>query len=251
MPGAEQPDNLPQILDGVGFDSFDGPVSRRQAIASARALVARLETPMETMVHLSHEIPALYSALKVAMDQDVFEELDRDNGSPKTPQQLARNADPNLLNRFLRHLAAMDIIGQAGPGLYSPTPKSSALRNPTINAAVTYFKDVTVEAFLSLPAFLEHTDFRNPDSASYSNWQYMLGRNESHFQWLAEHPAIERNFANLMAGYTSQRGSWLDVYPGKAILDGAEGNTTLVVDVGKFRQAARVTGPAPPRQSWF
>lgn len=234
MPETAQPDNVMQALNGIGFDSFRDPASRKEALASARALVTRLETPIETMIHMSHEIPALYSALKVAMDQGVFDTLDQEGGSPKSPQQLAREGDSALLNRFLRHLAAMNITGQADPNLYTPTRHYSALRNPTINAAVNYFKDVTTVAFDSLPGFLEHTDFKNPDSAAYSNWQYMLGKNESHFQWLAEHPAVERNFANLMAGYTSQRGSWLDVYPGQDILENAYSSGPLLVDVGMY-----------------
>lgn len=35
-----------------------------------------------------------------------------------------------------------------------------------------------------------------------------------------------------MAGYTSQRDAWLDVYPGTAILDNAGSKGPLVVDVG-------------------
>ena len=234
MAGLNDPGRISQTLHSINFDSFGNSTSRRELLDSARALVTRLETPIETMIHMSHEIPALYSALKVAMDQNVFNTLDQNNGSPKSPQQLAYNADPALLNRFLRHLAAMSIIGQPGPNLYTPTRHSSALRNATTSAAVNYFKDVTIRAFASLPSFLEHTDFKDPDSDTYGNWQYAVGENTSHFQWLSDRPKIERNFANFMAGSSTERGTWLGVYPGRAILDSAEPTGTLVVDVGEY-----------------
>ncbi|KAL9089188.1 MAG: hypothetical protein Q9159_002659 [Coniocarpon cinnabarinum] len=170
------------------------------------------------MFHISHEIPALYAALRVAHDQGVFETLDSEHGSPKTAQQLARSGDPALLNRFLRMLAAEHIIEQVGPTHYEPTGLSIALRNPAIASAIGIYADMNSNAFISLPKFLEHTKYENPTDIQQSNWQYMLGRDETYFEWLTNNPEIEANFGNFMSGYASQRDSWLDVYPGNEIM---------------------------------
>lgn len=224
-----------KMLNGFQFESFRGEASRKEVLAAARALVTRLETPMETMVHMSHEVPAFNAALRVAMDHGVFEKLNNEPSTPKSAEALSSNKkDSALLNRFLKHLAATNIIKSAGPNLYLPTRHSSAFANPTINAAVDYYRDVTSKAFISLPAFLQHHDYDNPASNPQGNWGYLLGRDESHFAWLANNPEIMKNFGNLMAGYTSQRGSWLDVYPGPALLEGANPDVPVLVDVGKW-----------------
>ncbi|KAL9050526.1 MAG: hypothetical protein Q9162_006591 [Coniocarpon cinnabarinum] len=219
-------------LQDIDIDSFPDSVARGKALAEARALVSRLETPFERMFHVSHEIPAFYAALCVANDQGVFETLDSEHGSPKTAQQLARSGDPALLNCFLRMLAAKHIIAQVGPANYEPTRFSSALRSPAIASAIGIYADMNSNAFISLPKFLEHTKYENPTDIQQSNWQYMLGRDETYFEWLTSNPEIEANFGNFMSGYASQRDSWLDVYPGHEIMDNSDHEGPLIVDIG-------------------
>ena len=226
--------SLLETVNGLDYDSFNGDViARRQALGSAQALVRRLQAPMDYMWELTYEMPALYTALKTAMDQNVYDTLGGVGGGPKTVQQLAGRADPALMTRILRHLAAMGVLTNPGPGLYGPTRHSSALRNAPIYAAVNYDKEVSGPAFLSLPFFLAETGFKNPDSAINGNWQYLTGDNETHWKWLAAHPQEQATFNNVMSGYTSQRGSWLDVYPAENLLASSNQNSTLIVDVGK------------------
>ncbi|KAL9052158.1 MAG: hypothetical protein Q9162_005553 [Coniocarpon cinnabarinum] len=220
-------------LDGITADSFqDDPLARGKALAEARALVARLQTPFESMFHMCHEIPALNAALRVALDQGVFDTLEENNASPKTAQQLTRFGDPALLNRFLRHLAAMHTIEQIAPDLYTSTCHSKALRQPAISSAVNIFRDLHARAFISFPTFLNQTDYRNPDSASRGNWQYMQGSDESVFQFMAQNPETQKTFADFMSGYNSQRNSWVDLLPESAIFDNADEEGPLIVDIG-------------------
>ena len=230
---SESSSDFAQHLQKFDFDSFPNAGSRREALAAARALVTRLETPMDTFSHMSHEIPALYAALKVGMLLNVFETLSQDNGSAKSASQLAGNADPALVVRCLRHLASMNIIGEAGPDLFVPTRHSSALLNPAVSATIDYFRDITSKTFTSLPAFLEHTHFKNPVYAAAGNWQYLLGRDVSYFQWMAENPDKSKNFTNIMIGYNAQWDSWCEVYPGHELLDNANDGDVLIVDIGK------------------
>lgn len=52
------------------------------------------------------------------------------------------------------------------------------------------------------------------------------------FEWLQEHPREMGSFANHMAGYAGDRGSWLDVYPGERLIEGARLEGVFIVDVG-------------------
>lgn len=222
-----------QILNGVQRDDFPDESTRKQVLNAARALVTRLETPIEMVIHMSHEIPALNAALRVALDQGVFEKLDREPSTPKSPEQLTTNANPSLLNRFLKHLATMNIIKLAGTNLYLPTHHSSSLVSPTVHADIDYFRDATSRAFVSLPSFLSDNNYADPTSLlPKTNWQHLLGRDESHFEWLANNPKIMQNFGNFMAGYTSQRGSWLDIFPARTLLENTKADGPLIVDVG-------------------
>ena len=221
-------------LDHINIDSFNDFGSRAEALTMARALVARLETPFETVFHISHEVPALQCALKVALDQDVFQTLENGNGNPKSPQQLTRSGDPSYLNRFLRHLVAMHIIGQAGPDLYVPTRHSAALCNPEISSGIDYYRDITSEAFKSLPAFLKDMGYKRPRPTNKTNWQYLLGRYENFYQYLKIYPEIRKTHESFMAANRSRRGSWLDVFPGNTIFDNADSEGALLVDVDMY-----------------
>ena len=88
-----------------------------------------------------------------------------------------------------------------------------------------------------LPTFLKETNYRNPSDLTGGNFQAALRTEFSAFEWLGQNPEPLDAFANLMAGYTSQRGTWEDVYPiRERLLDGAEDlegmQDLLLVDVG-------------------
>lgn len=226
---------LMQAMESTSSTTFENNiVARRQALASARALVKRLQTPVEAMWEMSMDLPALYCSVKVAMDRQIFDILDQDGGSAKTLQQLAGNADPALINRMLRHLASMHIIQEAGPSLYAPTHHSTALRQPTVYSIVDSDYEVNSPAHMSLPRFLNATNYKNPGSATNGNWQYLKGTKETFWEYLKDHPEEQKTFTNEMIGYTSQRGSWVDVYPGQNILANATPEGLLIVDIGVF-----------------
>ena len=105
--------------------------------------------------------------------------------------------------------------------MYIPTRHSNALRSPENSS----------KAFKSLPEFFKHTHYKDPTSADHTNWHYASGRDQSFFQFLRSNLDVGKNFGTFMAGYTSQRAAWVDVYPGRAILDNADAEASLVVDM--------------------
>lgn len=166
MPGqAGDTGSLIQQLNELNFEAFGGDfVARRQTLTAAQALTRRLQTPMDYMWGMTYETPALYASMKTALDLNMFNALGDVDQGPKSVQQLAGQADPNLVIRILRHLASMGVLTNPGPGLYGPTQHSSALQKPPIYAMINYDKEVSGPAFMSFPFFLAKTDFKDPDS---------------------------------------------------------------------------------------
>ncbi|MCJ1398948.1 hypothetical protein MMC11_002149 [Xylographa trunciseda] len=68
----------------------------------------------------------------IARDLKLFARLDEDEGREKTATQLAKmtDADPTLLSRLLKHIAAMRVINEVGPDTYRSTRLSKALIDP-------------------------------------------------------------------------------------------------------------------------
>ena len=91
--------------------------------------------------------------------------------------------------------------------------------------------------FQNLPMFLEKTNYQNPSNLLDTSWQQALGTKLSFFDWLGHNSDALEVFTNHMSGYTSQRGTWEDVYPiRERLLDENEdlGNTQdlVLVDLG-------------------
>ena len=221
-------------LSGIRIESFDGAEAWQQALAAARALVRRLETPVETAWELSFGVPALYSALRAAHDNDVFEILDEDNGRAKSTAELSSRADPGLMFRILRHLAASHIIEQVGPDLWKGTTHSSDYRRPEVFAAVEYANLISFDSYRAMPSYWRSVDYKPPESR-LGSWQHFTGKKDQLFyDWVAERPEAQECFTNLMKVYTSQRGSWMDVYPTESLISSADAKSQIIVDIGEL-----------------
>ena len=226
------------LLGIVDFESFQGDVeARRITLTAARALVRRLETPMDTLWDMGVANAALLPACRVALHLNVFEALSACGEKPKTTEELAGNeADPALLRRILRHLASMNIIDDCGPNLWGPTRHSDDLRRPEIYALVDHAHDTTVRSLNHLPNYLKERGYKNPGSDSKTNWQIMKKTDQIYFQWMISEPHIQKTHINFMTGYTSQRGTWFDVYPTSEIVRSADHEGPIIVDVGELSQ---------------
>lgn len=91
--------------------------------------------------------------------------------------------------------------------------------------------------FQHLPAFLKQRDYEQPTELLNGPWQYALNTQLSCFDWIGSSPEALEMFTNHMAGYTSQRGTWEEVYPfEERILLGAEdiqkSNDIILADLG-------------------
>ncbi len=208
-------------------------VQRRKALRLARTLCMQLESPMDHILRMSWQEPEYKAALKICIDLKIFDIIGKGADFVSVAEiAAATGAEPALLHRVLRHLASMAALRERNPDSYSLTPLTEALRKPEIASGVEYWFDIAAPTFMSLPKFLAETGYKDPVSTGSCNWQMAKNTKLNFFDYMNENPLELANFAQHMSGYTSDRGSWLDLYPADRLWYGATVNSPILVDVG-------------------
>ncbi|KAF9886976.1 hypothetical protein FE257_010717 [Aspergillus nanangensis] len=209
-------DAVPQILQDIalhGEEFTDVPgQSRLQLLKSARALVRTLETPKESIVRLCWAEPNLYSAIYTAISLGLFPMLSREGDSPKTVSQLGAwsGADPVLLGRILRHLAAMGTIEETGPDEYQHTNLSRSLATDKYGSGFSWIAQGVIPSIYQLPQYLQDSGLRNPTNPTDGPFQHALGTSLHWFAWAAKNPRLLTEFNHHMTAYHQGRPSWMD-----------------------------------------
>lgn len=75
-------------LRSINQASFASAVERKAAVAEARALVNRLESPWETAFRYSWIHPTRMACLRIAMDLGLFKKWKAAGGTPKSEDEL-------------------------------------------------------------------------------------------------------------------------------------------------------------------
>ncbi|KAE8321444.1 hypothetical protein BDV39DRAFT_197596 [Aspergillus sergii] len=173
-----------------------------------RRLLACLETPFEQGWAMTFEGPGLVAGLQLLQGLGIWTkwtEADRQNpGAARTLDELLSWAhttcEPNLLRRFLRHIAALYVIQETGVGTWQPTPTSLAL-----GAQETHAGEVIKAGYpLDIPSFGNYHDVFERDFFSYG----------------------------VMTSLTQYKMIWTDVYDTQPLVAGADLTKLLFVDVG-------------------
>ncbi|KAH7169209.1 hypothetical protein DER46DRAFT_573121 [Fusarium sp. MPI-SDFR-AT-0072] len=154
---------------------------------------------------------------------------------PQSSEKLTAGtkADPVLVARALKHLAANGIIKEVGQDSYVGTPSSMSTRDPTMEGGLIYSFECMIPMFQGLPEFLAPKNYQVPLDANYSPVQYGLRTDKPFFSILRDNAGLGKAFNSLMAGYTKARSRWTEVYPYKDRLsENADANAPWLVDVG-------------------
>ena len=180
--------------------------------------------PLETVV------------LQIGINLDLFNIL-TSASEPLSASVLAAQtgAEPALLQRILRFLAAMPAIKEVGPGLFTANNLTRTLKIPGMAAGVIHNLTTLNPAWAALPSFLEKTKYRNPSDPA--NCPFQLGHNtpEILFDWFPKHPRNHHAFMLWMTAQHEGRERWLDFFPfTEHIADGFrnEPEAVMLVDVG-------------------
>ncbi|KAL8831609.1 MAG: hypothetical protein Q9191_000760 [Dirinaria sp. TL-2023a] len=157
--------------------------------------------------------------------------------SPQSSAGLAQaaGADPLLLRRLLRFLAATRIIGEVDVDRYEATHITRTLSTPIMEAGINHAYDVVGRPTMALPDFLQRTGYRNPDDGTHCPFQDAFRTEDSLFQWFPKNPEDLQTFNFWLTKQREGRSSWLDFYPlEENFLKGFSGGDdgVMFVDVG-------------------
>lgn len=231
--------NLEKILElsaGVTQESFANDGERAQALQSLWGLVARLETPWETIVRLCMGQPALGAALKVFKDLSLFEKWHARGNVEMTAIELAElvNADAALLSRLLRHLAANNLLEETSSDVFKPTLFSQSLVQPVFGEWINYLYDAIIPCFQTLPTWLSKNAYKAPTDPANGVFHAATGWSGGDlFDYYNAHPREGASFNHVMGGVMAHQASWLDIYPHESIVaTERQGVGPLVVDIG-------------------
>jgi hypothetical protein len=236
-----QHDRIAQALRQVSSNGLDyqngDPLARQKLIASAHELLNAAQTPVESLLWNIWALPTRTAALRIAVDLKIFETAASSNSSPKTNDQLAAvtGASPALVKRIARTCASMNMLDEAGPGIYIPNAMTRLLAQPAYAAGIVGCFDGGVPSLAKMPEYLRGTDYKNPENPGDGPFQYANAHEGHAFTWLTAHPEVFAAFHQYVHTLRTHRPSWTDMYPVKdRLVDGLriEGDASALVDVG-------------------
>ncbi|KAL9015591.1 MAG: hypothetical protein Q9185_007021 [Variospora sp. 1 TL-2023] len=229
-------ESLAALKHRLAEEALNEPDGRRKLIAAARSLTNSLETPGESVQRLSY-LPVQTVVLQIGINLDLFNILHR-SSQPWTTQELADkvSADPALLQRILRFLAAIPAIKEVGPGLFTANNLTKTLSIPRLAAGVIHNMITVNPVWAALPAFLERTKYQNPSGGTNCAFQPAFNTPETLFEWFPTHPTHHDAFMLWMTGQREGRDRWLDFFPfPERVGDGFQGDDSqavMLVDIG-------------------
>ncbi|KAK8045535.1 O-methyltransferase [Apiospora rasikravindrae] len=219
-------DKIVQNLDSITADGFNSERDRSKALLAAYHLVARLETPWET--------PALGASLKVAKDLQLFEKWHERGGLAESAKDLSAlvDCDAELLTRLLRHMASNDMLEEVSSDVYRSSPFTTSLLKPAFGEWINFLYDISLPCFYKMPEYLQKTGYKEPADPRDGIYQYTKGHTGDLWQYHSDHPREGTSFNHALGGKMAHQAGWPDIVPLAPLLDGAEEDQPLLVDVG-------------------
>ncbi|KAB8345959.1 hypothetical protein FH972_023011 [Carpinus fangiana] len=238
MAALSDPKQLAGQLSAINPDSFGDDESARLALlAEAQKLVRRLEDPFEAIMRMTYGEPTLICALLIADRMRLFSLLGPESSPPQNAASLAAKigAEHDLVTRVLRHLAAGGVVAEL-PGQNYKTTRLSAMLADSDNCVG--FREVAnryMPIFAAAPAWLEEHNYQCPRDAANAVFQKALGTpGQTFWDWLQmpEHRHASDEFGRLMRLGLQESKTWLDVRDLTSLVQGWDGQSPLLVDVG-------------------
>ncbi|OOF90203.1 hypothetical protein ASPCADRAFT_59926 [Aspergillus carbonarius ITEM 5010] len=211
--------------------------ARQQLLEVIESLLAAVETPREAIGRHCWRSSTGFAAITTAIDLGIFCLL-AENDQPKSVQELAQatGADFILLQRIMKHLAAINAVIETEAGEYTRNGLSHTLAHTKYADSFPVFMDCFYPTVLAIPKFLRQTKYRNPTDIHHIPFQLGAHTACTFFEALADNPVLSAQFNNHMSIYHKGRTSWMD--PGFYPVDQLQGDSpigeddVLLVDVG-------------------
>ncbi|KAL4889361.1 S-adenosyl-L-methionine-dependent methyltransferase [Aspergillus ambiguus] len=211
--------------------------SRLKLLEVTESLLMSLETPRETILRYCWRNPTAFAVIETALNLGLFRLL-AVSDQPRSVAELvtATGADFQLLQRIMKHLAAIGAVIEAGFDLYARNGFSTTLSSTRYSDAFPTVSGTTYRPILAIPEFLQKTNYCNPKDGLDSPFQLGFGTKVSFFEFIQKDPVTSTRFNNLMTVYHQGRASWMDFnfYPVERLIEGMRHDCreVFLVDVG-------------------
>ncbi|TGJ76805.1 hypothetical protein E0Z10_g10834 [Xylaria hypoxylon] len=219
------------------------PGARETLMSLSRDLISNLQLPSEALMRMGWAEPAMMANCRTAVDLEIFGHLKESRETGITTKELAvKCAVAQLthhepLARIMKHLAAMNVVGEKSEDTYSSTPLAEALCEAKYRDGIIFLYDVAGVSFRYLPEYLKKISYTLPTDATNGPFQGAHKTELSAFSWLDHNPAYIQAFNNYMSAYRAGTPSWVDpgFYPvADRLIDGfnSDYSDAFLVDIG-------------------
>lgn len=203
--------------------------SRLKMQDSLRSAAEAMETPYDMILRLFNgalEVPMI----KAGCDIGLFKTLVASQ-TPLTTAEIANatKAEPALLGRILRYLAATRFIMETGKDQFGANLNTQSLADPAIEGSLNYIFTIAIPAYLALPEFMRQTSFRTPPGTQCA-WQQSVKTDMDWYPHYKQHPEQLSYFQKLMS--VPRDGEWFDVVPFAEEAANVSPDHALFVDIG-------------------
>ncbi|KAJ5308890.1 hypothetical protein PENANT_c013G07315 [Penicillium antarcticum] len=221
--------DLQHKLDAVDPDRLDQQ-QKTQWLQACDKLRTRLESPLATasrLVFSAHQ----GMAIRLAVDLRLFDVISEQDGVFNV-EQLQIEAEPLLVKRILRFLAAMSVIHEVDVDKYTTTPMAAALvTSSPLSAAMihgTHFWTVLSK----LPEYFHSNGWQSPQNGLEGPFQFAHSTPAHYFEFLNSNPYYGQAFNTVMSMPFRRTGKdWFEFFP-VASLRVKTLSDPLIVDMG-------------------
>ena len=236
-------EKLVASLEGISAASFDREADRVRVRDALFETLRKVQSPWDIAWEQVWVNGATNAAIKTLIDAGVFTAWAA-NGpdEPKTCAELAAmtGADEQLLRRLVRLLAGQHQLAEVDCDTFAQTPWSRSVGTMGCFPGCygEFYHKLNMPIFGSLPAYLRHTDFRNPTDVDDGNFQFCRNdKSARFFTYIGANSNLISDFNDAMECHSRYNlTSWTEIYPTETVLSAAAANSKggkpLVVDVG-------------------
>ncbi|KAI4133410.1 MAG: hypothetical protein LQ347_002190 [Umbilicaria vellea] len=211
-----------------GRGALTDEASRLKMQDALRGAADSMETPNDIMLRLINAHLEV-AVVRTGCDLGIFKAL-VESDTPLSVEQLSGSsgADPLLIGRLLRYLAATRMITETSKDHFTASNSTQALANPAIHSAMYYIFNISGPAYQVLPDFLGENKYQTRTAGNA--WQKANNTDLEFFPWAKQYPEKLTWFQSLMS--VPRDGDWLDMVDFTEAAASVVPDRALFVDVG-------------------
>ncbi|KAI1379800.1 S-adenosyl-L-methionine-dependent methyltransferase [Hypoxylon crocopeplum] len=200
--------------------------ARRKVIVALQSLLFSLETPDDTLHRFGH-MNLQTATVQVGMNLGLFRHL-VEASEPLAVDRIAEKtkAEPQLISRLLRYLAAIQVVGETSRDEYTA---NQTTRNLTEKLPAS---GLTAPQYQCLPDLLKQTGYQTPVDDAKTAFHLAFRTTLDPFSWFAQNPTYLADFHAYHALRRQPDATWLSVYPIETETAGWPADQPLYVNVG-------------------